>query len=40
MDIVDLLNRLYCIMDYLAARFNLYKGERYRLVCRRPVAVV
>ena len=27
MDIVDLLNRLYCVMDFLAVRFKLYKGE-------------
>jgi hypothetical protein len=39
MDIVDLLNRLYCIMDFIAVRFNLYKGELYRVVCRHSVAV-
>lgn len=26
-DIIDLLNRLYTVMDYLAAKFNLYKVE-------------
>lgn len=26
-DVVDLLNRLYSVMDYLATRFNLYKVE-------------
>mmetsp|Transcript_29543 Transcript_29543/g.45097 ORF Transcript_29543/g.45097 Transcript_29543/m.45097 type:complete len:753 (-) Transcript_29543:178-2436(-) len=26
-DIIDMLNRLYTVMDYLAAKFNLYKVE-------------
>lgn len=26
-DCVDLLNRLYCVMDYLSAKFDLYKVE-------------
>jgi len=40
MDIVDLLNRLYCIMDFLAVRFNLYKGELYRVDCRHFAALI
>ena len=27
MDVVDLLNRLYCVMDFLAEKFQIYKGE-------------
>ena len=33
-DVVEMLNRLYCVMDHLALKFNVFKVETVGLLCK------